>query len=172
MLNFLLIPFFIVGNRFCGGGFGWNQIARSNGGPIPGRPLYYFGLLAIGVLSYYYHLLGLIAALSFVAWRLPGWYGAIDAGTDKHTRLRDFLVMGLRAIPLALPFAYVVFTTGSFILPVLIGSLLVVSIPTAYDVSWHLIKNLKDPVAIAEKIAGACIGLAYSLLFVVLYAID
>ena len=160
-MHFLLIPFFLIGNRFCGGGFGWNQIARSNGGPIPGRPLYYFGLLALVALTYFYNLIGLAMALSFILWRLPGWYGAIDAGTDKHSRLRDFLVMGLRAIPLAIPLWIAGWFNQNYFLYGAASAALIVSIPLAYDIAWHWLRRGKDPVAIAEMIAGVFIGLAY-----------
>lgn len=138
----ILVALFAFLNRFSGGGFGWRASWR-------GRPIYYAGLAAIVTLGAMFGIHGALAGLSFLLWRIPGWYGAIDAGTDEGSRLRDFAVMsarGLVAIPIfaaTSPLAIIPFS---------------LAIAACYDIAWHTIKG-KDPVAHAEMAAGAVWGL-------------
>lgn len=88
--------YFAWANMFAGGRVGWKQVGKQHGGPLPGRGIYYSGALAMIGLGVEYGAVGILIGFSFLVWRLPGWYGAIDAGLDAGTRLRDFLVMFAR----------------------------------------------------------------------------
>ena len=96
---------FILGfaalNRFCGGGFEKPQ------GPLPdlpGRAVWYAGLLLLVVLPWLYGWPGLAVALAFIAYREPGWrvvFGAeLDWRRTDKPRQKMFL-RSLFALPLA-----------------------------------------------------------------------
>ena len=155
----LLVLFYSLANRFSGGGLGWRASFR-------GRPIYYAGLAAMVVGWFLMGWTGVFAGLVFLVWRLPGWYGAIDAGTDEGSRLRDGGVMALRALPFA--FAYAI---GGAIFPLELldfGTVVWASIALAvfvawsYDAAWHLLEpRPKDPVALAELATGAAWGVFF-----------
>lgn len=156
-MNLLLIPLFAALNRFSGGGLGWEWM-KNNG--YRGRPLYYAFLIALTVLYLGFGTVGAIAALSFLLWRLPGWYGAIDAGTDAGSPLRDFAVMSARGL-LAFP---IFWYTGQllWLIPFALG------IGFFYHLAWHApwSRQRKDPVADAELNVGVWWGLFLSILLV------
>lgn len=155
----LLTLFYALANRFSGGGLGWRSTFR-------GRPIYYAGLAAMVVGWFLMGWTGVFAGLVFLVWRLPGWYGAIDAGTDEGSRLRDGSVMAVRALPFA--FAYAV---GGAIFPLELMDFgkvvwapiaLSVCVALSYDIAWHYVRpRPKDPVVWAEVMAGACWGVFF-----------
>jgi hypothetical protein len=96
----LFILGFAALNRFCGGGFEKPQ------GPLPdlpGRAIWYAGLLLLVVLPWLYGWPGLVVALAFIAYREPGWrvvFGAeLDWRRTDKPRQRMFL-RSLFALPL------------------------------------------------------------------------
>ena len=153
------VIYFTIANLFSGGKF--KGILRQHNGPLPGRGIYYAGALTMLLGWLLYSLPGLLVGFSFLLWRLPGWYGAIDAGLDKHSRLRDFLVMSARGLVAAPVFAYIFYTGGGDwkVPAILFAASLGQGL--AYDVAGHtFMRNFW----IAEGLSGAIWGIAYWLL--------
>lgn len=149
------ILFFTLANMFAGGKF--QPILRQHGGPLPGRGIYYAGLAAMILGFCFYGWIGVLAGASFLLWRLPGWYGSIDAGTVSGTRLGDFAMMSARGMAAFPVFAFAVYYTGSLgPLWILLGASLGQGV--AYEVGH---RGFDRNNAIAEGLAGAVWGVAY-----------
>jgi len=148
-------------NRFSGGGFGWKPTFR-------GRPIYYAFIAALVLLPFMYAgspIIGALSAFSLLVWRIPGWYGAIDGGTDKGTRLRDGFVMFLRGLLLFPVFAYAAFMWKS-VEPLALLAFTALMIAVFYDVANNYFKDrVDDPVAMAEVASGSLIGGVFSLVY-------
>jgi len=132
----LSAAYFAWANMFAGGRAGWKQVGKQHGGPLPGRGIYYSGAIAMILGAWFFGGAGALAGFSFLVWRLPGWYHAIDAGMDADTRLRDFLVMTARGL-VCFPFfaweAYAHHTSK----PLIVLALTSVLIAAAYDIAHH-----------------------------------
>lgn len=155
LVVFVLV--FSAANRFAGGGLGWGALTVDHGGVVRGRPIYYVGALAVPALYFLYGLGGALAGASFVLWRLPGWYGAIDAGTFAGTPARDWRVMFLRTV-----FAFPVFLWSAIErgpATLLVWPLLAAWIATSYHLAAHA-GALKRIGGAAEYLAGMGWGLA------------
>lgn len=163
------IAFFTFANVFAGGKI--QPVLRQHGGPLPGRGIYYAGLAAIILGWFTFGIPGALAGLSFLVWRLPGWYGAIDAGLDPYNperdgfnipdqRLRDFLVMSARGLVAAPAFVYAVWVTGDWkAILTLVGASLGQGL--VYDIA-HREFNRNN--FLAEGLSGAVWGVAYFIL--------
>lgn len=122
MNEWWLIPLFAVLNRFSGGGVFWDRLSRDHGGFLRGRPIYYSFVVLAFCLTPLYGWPGFLLALSFLLWRLPGWYGSHDMGSYGHTTGRDFLVMfarGFVAFPVFLYAQYHGMKEAIILLPML-----------------------------------------------------
>ncbi|MGE0830809.1 MAG: hypothetical protein AB7O04_15855 [Hyphomonadaceae bacterium] len=146
-------------NRFAGGGLGWGALAHDHGGPLRGRPIYYVALFLAGFLGVQFGWIGVFAAANFLLWRLPGWYGAIDAGRDEGTRLRDFSVMSARGV-VAAPFFFWACVPTQSAAPAIILAAASLLQGVSYDLGNHALRRLP---ASSEYIAGAVWGLAYAI---------
>jgi uncharacterized protein YfiM (DUF2279 family) len=144
-------------NRFAGGGLGWERLAHDHGGPVRGRPIYYVALALALTLTPLYGLAGLACAANVLLWRLPGWYGAIDAGTHEHSRARDFAVMAARGLVAAPFFAWAAGDMDAK-WPLLALGLASVIVAIAYDVGQRVLRSF----AACELMAGAAWGVAYA----------
>jgi hypothetical protein len=165
----LFIAYFGLMNMIAGGKF---QLRERLG--LPGRSIYYAGLITIIVGWLAYGAIGAGVGLSFLIWRLPGWYGAIDAGLApippekpgqsqilgfevRPLRLRDFLVMsarGLAACPVFVWQAWV----GHTWTPLAVLALASLWQGAAYDLAH---RSIRQGNGIAEAGAGVGWGLAY-----------
>lgn len=161
------IAFMAAANWFAGGQM---QIRKRLG--LPGRSIYYAGLAAIFVGYAAYGPLGALAGASFTAWRLPGWYGALDAGMSplategqgrifgidvRPLRLRDFIVMASRGLLCFPVFVFMAVREQAW-LPIIVlvnASLLIACV---YDLANHVPKTRR--VDLAEAGTGAVWGLA------------
>lgn len=144
-------------NRFAGGGLGWERLARDHGGPLRGRPIYYVALVLALALWPLYGAAGLACAANVLLWRLPGWDGAIDAGTHEHTRVRDFAVMAARGLVAAPFFAWASGTIDTFWPLIALGFASII-VALAYDAGQRVLRSF----AACELIAGAVWGVAYA----------
>lgn len=86
----VLILLFALADRFSGGGLGWPNLKLS------GRPLWYAGPIA-GVLTTLVAgwQIGLIAAMTFMIWRSPGWKLGSRGGLAPQTTL-DVAALAVR----------------------------------------------------------------------------
>jgi len=86
MIFFATAPIaFAMGDRFCGGGMGWNPAWK-------GRPIYYMGpLIIFYCLSYQHGILG----LAWVFWRSFAWKAIFNACINPQNR-REFLALSAR----------------------------------------------------------------------------
>lgn len=157
----LLIPFMAAMNSFAGGRFPFGERTSVFSQEAPGRPIFFAAPIVAFVLWAFFGLPGLIAGLSFLLWRLPGWYGGLDGGSMTHTADRDFLVMAGRGV-LAFPMFFYKFEWENlplfFCFCVLIGTSYVMSAIIA-DYRW-------DPITAAEWMVGAVWGVTFWMLFV------
>ena len=144
-------------NRFAGGGLGWERLAHDHGGPVRGRPIYYVALALALALTPLYGLAGLACAANVLLWRLPGWYGAIDAGTHEHTRARDFAVMAARGL-VAVPFFAWAAGALDSIWPLLALGFASILGALAYDAGQRIARSF----VACELMAGAVWGAAYA----------
>lgn len=140
---------------------------------LPGRSIYYAGLAAILLGWWAYGKEGALCGLAFLLWRLPGWYGAMDAGTNddppeknkifgvvmKNQRLRDYIVMSARGLMMFPPFVYFAWTEGSVVpLMVLVAASLAQG--WSYDFGYRAMGNVDGA---RELLAGAAWGAAFWL---------
>lgn len=149
MLTYLLVPAMAILNR-ASGMQEW----------FPGRNIYATGIL-VGLVSYFISgswLFGLLAAMAMYLYRIPGWYKSLDMGTVSGSVSTDFLIMFARSTMFGIPFIlYYSLVPTAFIIALLGGFFAA----TGYYVAWHtpLRKiNAKDPIVIAELLAGAALG--------------
>lgn len=86
----VLILLFAVADRFSGGGLGWTRLG------LRGRPLWYAGPIA-GLLTTLVAgwQIGLIAGLTFMIWRSPGWKLGSRGGLAPQTSF-DVAALALR----------------------------------------------------------------------------
>lgn len=150
-------------NRFAGGGLGWERLARDHGGPLRGRPIYYVALALALALSPFYGVAGLACAANVLLWRLPGWYGAMDAGTHEHSRARDFAVMAARGFVSVPFFAWAAGTLDS-IWPLIALAFASILTAIAYDVGQRVMRSFTA----CELMTGAIWGVAYARTLAVL----
>lgn len=162
------VAFFTLANLHAGGR-AWRKPLRKY---LPGRGIYYAGLAAMVLGWLLYGGWGLLAGASFTGWRLPGWYGALDAGQDplanpgqgkvfgidvRPLRLRDFIVMSLRGF-LAFPlFVALAWTTQSAV-PLVTLAVAALCQGAVYDIA-HI--HLQRRNGFAEAFAGGVWGFAY-----------
>lgn len=153
---------FVIGfallNRFCGGGFEKPQGFLPD---LPGRAVWYAGLLLLVVLPWFYSWAGLAVALAFIAYREPGWrvvFGAeLDWRRTDRPRLRMF-ARSLFALPLVAIWPWGV--------PALLGfaamAVLAYEVGNRAMLRWPSENRLMQ---FAEPLAGAAFGLvAWGLL--------
>lgn len=86
----VLILLYALADRFSGGGLGWPKLG------LRGRPLWYAGPIA-GLLTTLVAgwQIGLIASLSFMIWRSPGWKLGSRGGLAPQTSL-DVATLAVR----------------------------------------------------------------------------
>lgn len=145
---------------------------------LPGRSIYWAGVatMALGYVTLGWP--GFWAGVAFLFWRLPGWYGAFDAGSNidppekskifgfvvANQRLRDFVVMSARGLLMFPPFLWAAWQALD---PWPIGVLLLGSIAqgAAYDIGNH--NRILRPIDGArEMLAGGAWGVAFHLILI------
>lgn len=164
--------FFAAANWVAGGNNRWRKRFR-----WPGRSIYYAGLAAIVVGWLTYGGLGALIGASFTVWRLPGWYGSLDAGTMpipaekpgqgkifgielQPYRLRDYIVMSARGL-LAFPaFVYVAWRDQTAT-PLVVLAVACLMVGAMYDLAHHYLARRNDW---AEAGVGAVWGMAFFML--------
>lgn len=157
-MTYLLIPIMALLNR-ASGMTEW----------FPGRNIYATGILtslAAGLLtgSWYF---GLLAALAMYCYRLPGWYKTLDIGTDAGNPATEAVIMTLRSMYLVIPFVIAGVFNNTWDNALLAGAAGAVGCGMAYTMAWYTpLRKLspKDPIVVAELLAGASIGVALWLL--------
>lgn len=163
-----LAIFFAAANWLAGGNLSWRKRLG-----LPGRSVYYAAALLAIVLTPAYGWPGFAVGVNFLWWRLPGWYGAIDAGTmpaanagqsrllwmdmAEHMRARDFIVMSARGFVAAPFFLWSAWNAGEWA-PVAVLAIVAVWQGVAYELAH---RALWRDNAHAELLAGAGWGLAY-----------
>lgn len=93
-----LVLVYAPADRFCGGGLGWSILGSDNGGPLPGRPVWYITPIVLVITASLVLLMGLspwlgvLTAGSWLLYRalLPWKLGDSSAMTPK-LRFRDLL---------------------------------------------------------------------------------
>lgn len=157
LIGFIL--FFAIANLWSGGKF------RPWTGDLPGRSHYYSSMAALALGWGLFQWPGLLAGFSFLLWRLPGWYGSLDAGTNEGSPARDAAVMSLRgllAFPVFLwalyeanidPLSDLVLAPLWALLAASLGQGLVYYVGNRIAVSWRF--------WLIEGMAGAVWGVAY-----------
>lgn len=174
-----IVIWFAFANWLAGGNMAWRKRLR-----LPGRSIYYAAAATAVVLSGLYGWAGFAVAVNFLWWRLPGWYGAIDAGTmpaatagqarllwfDMHTeplmRVRDFIVMSARGVVAAPVFLWTAYNGAGWV-PVAVLAAVSVWQGISYEAAHRAFarvdgdgKRVSDN-AHAEILAGAGWGVAY-----------
>lgn len=159
-----------VSNWLAGGQKQWRKRLG-----LPGRSIYYMGLLAIIVGWFTYGGVGALAGLTFLLWRLPGWYGALDAGVSplakpgegkifgidvRPLRLRDFIVMSSRGL-LAFPLFVFVAWRDQTAAPLFVLVVASLAIGGAYDLACRYFKN---NTGLAEALTGCVWGIAFFMM--------
>lgn len=160
-------------NRFRGGGF-WAD-------KVPGRPLFpaavLMGLLeltTVGGTKWS----SLIVALGYLIWGLPGWgqwydfqhletYRLPQPWEERLFRLAgdsDGLAFFLR-MSLVMPCFIALAILASSLVPLLVGVTLMAMITSAYAMAWFINDWgwTKQPIMVAELLAGAAWGIAIQL---------
>lgn len=138
---------------------------------LPGRSIYYAGLVCIfaGIVAYGWP--GFMCGLSFLLWRLPGWYGALDAGTNidppekskifgvviGNQRARDFIVMSARGLLMFPAFTYFAYIDRSAA-PLLILIAASLAQGVSYDIGYRWFGKVDGA---RELLAGAAWGVAF-----------
>lgn len=108
MLFTLYVAFYALANQFAGGKYR-QMLYDLTRIAYPGRSIYWAGLVAMLFGWFTAGLVGALAGFSFLLWRLPGWYGTIDAGTNEGEVVRDVTLMALRGLVAAPVFLHVFF---------------------------------------------------------------
>lgn len=159
ILALILALIFAFADRFAGGGFGWPKLG------FRGRPLWYAapvaGLLTTLVAGWQ---VGLIAALSFMIWRGPGWKLGDRGGLAPQT-VTDTAFLALRhalagvLLPMALMAGLDAYAALKGLLGFIVGATL---LGAAYGAS---VRRGRDIGASTEIIRGAAFGgLVWTLL--------
>lgn len=174
-----LVIFFAAANWLAGGNRSWRKRLG-----LPGRSIYYASVIVAALLTPAYGWMGFAVGVNFLWWRLPGWYGAIDAGTmpaatpgqarllwfDMNTeplmRVRDFIVMSARGFVAAPIFLYAAYNAQDWT-PVAVLAVVSVWQGWSYELVHRAFarvdgdgKRVSDN-AHAELLAGAGWGAAY-----------
>ena len=164
LASFILL--FVFLNLFAGGKI--QPVLRQHGGPLPGRGIYYSSLAALLILTPHYGWPGAVTALSFLIWRIPSWYGSIDAGLDPYNperdkfylenqRVRDFAVMSFRGLFCFPIFAFMAGADHS-VLPILTLFMASLLHGAIYD---FCLRSLHRNSLMAEVLSGATWGAAF-----------
>ena len=153
-----ILAFALIGgvlNRFSG----WTDY-------LPGRNIYYASLAALALTWYFYGpLLGALVFISFLAYRLPGWYKSLDMGTVSGDFATDFLIMFVRGLFFVPVFAFVAISSGNYVYPALLLTGASFLACLSYMFGNHVLsKHVKDPFWVIEFLAGASFGTALALL--------
>lgn len=131
---------------------------------LPGRNIYYAALAALAAVWYFYGAVwGGFVFVSFLLYRIPGWYKSLDMGTFGGTLAGDAAVMFLRGLLFApvfvwsaymhqdaAPLLWLGLASGGAVLSYVIGN-------------YYVVKIMRDPFWFIEFAAGACFGLAVGL---------
>lgn len=136
---------------------------------FPGRNIYATGILtglAAGFItgSWYF---GVLCALAMYCYRLPGWYKTLDIGTDQGNPIVEALIMGLRSMFMAVPFVIAGLFNSSWQVALVASAVGSAGCMMAYTAAWHTpLRKLssKDPIIVAELLAGASLGVTFWLL--------
>ena len=161
MLQFILVSAVIGGvlNRFAG---------YTNISWLPGRNVYYAILTHTGLTYLLFGWEWAVAMfLGAALYRIPGWYKSLDMGTYGGSLKQDAIVMFLRGLMFAPPFAYaayLAYTPETPINAIIAVALLFVASAGAtlsYIIGNHVVgKFMKDPFWFIEFFAGASFGAA------------
>lgn len=149
----ILALIFAFADRFAGGGFGWTKLG------LRGRPLWYAGPVA-GLLTTLVAggwQVGLIAALSFMIWRGPGWRIGGKGGLAPQT-VTDTAFLALRhaLASVLLPMALMAGLDAYAALTGLLGFIVVATLlGRAYGES---VRRGRDIGALIETSRGALFG--------------
>jgi len=157
-MTYLLIPIMALLNR-ASGMTEW----------FPGRNIYATGILtglAAGALtgSWYF---GLLAALAMYCYRIPGWYKTLDIGTDAGNPALEAGIMTARSMFFVIPFVIAGFFSNTWVVALLAGVVSSIGCGMAYTMAWYTpLRKLspKDPIVVAELLAGAALGVGLLLL--------
>lgn len=148
----ILALIFAFADRFAGGGFGWTRLG------FRGRPLWYAGPVA-GLLTTLVAgwQIGLIAALTFMIWRGPGWrIGSRGGIAPQNGRDAAFLALrhGLAGVllPMALMAGLDAYAALRSLLAFIVGATL---LGLAYGAS---VRRGRDIGASIEIVRGAIFG--------------
>lgn len=128
---------------------------------LPGRNIYYASLAALGLVWYFYGATwGCAVFLSFLCYRLPGWYKSLDIGAVSGDALCDAAVMYLRGLMFAPVFVFAAITQVSG-WPLAWLCLASAGATLSYAIgNYQVAKVMRDPFWFIEFAAGACFGLA------------
>lgn len=130
---------------------------------LPGRNIYYAALAALGLVWFFYGWLwATLVFVSFLAYRLPGWYTSLDMGTYADSVERDVVVMYLRGLFFVPVFAYATYAGNFYALGFLAAASAGATVCYLIG-NWPLSKYMKDPFWFIEFGAGACFGAALAL---------
>lgn len=150
----LFIAAFAVINKFCGGTF------ERPFGPLPdlpGRPIWYAGLLLLVALPLMYGWAGLAVAAAFITYREPGWRLWFKAELDWSRVDRPRMRMFARSL-----FAFPLLFIGAWWQLLLFAGLAVL----AYEIgNWAQSRWPTNIMVMlwAEPLAGAAFGLCAAL---------
>ncbi len=134
-------------------------------GDLPGRSHYYSSLATLIAGGAVLGVEGAVIGLSFLIWRLPGWYGALDAGANEGGVWRDVAMMSLRGLAFGPYFLWRFFLSNSDPLATLDLTALYclaagcVAQGAAYWFANHLMRR-HGWIWWAEGLGGAAWGLA------------
>lgn len=159
------VAFFTLANLWSGGKF------KRWVGDWPGRSHYYSSIAALALGWGLFGFAGLLIGASFTLWRLPGWYGALDAGTYQGATFRDFAVMSLRGLAAFPFFLWALYEANADPLSDLDLRPLLILLAACVGQGVAYFVGNRFPVAalkfwVAEGTAGAIWGAAYALVLV------
>lgn len=133
---------------------------------LPGRNIYYAALVVLGLVWYFYGpVIGLLTFVSFLAYRIPGWFKSLDMGTYPGSASVpvDAAIMFARGLFFFPVFAWVAYTQQSAV-PLIILAVASAVATASYWIGNHvLVKKMKDPFWFIEFAAGAAFGAAVAL---------
>ena len=120
---------------------------------FPGRNIYATSVIT-GVLAGLISgpVFGLLCFMAMLCYRIPGWGGLIGL-----TNLRDAALLALRSMTVGIPF--IIHDFGPATILATVGTGLACS--GSYCAGWWLYRRGaigKDPILVAELLAGFCIG--------------
>ena len=129
---------------------------------LPGRNIHYAALAALGLVwAFYGWVWGVWVFVSFLCYRLPGWYKSLDIGTAPGFEAAvDASIMYLRGLFWAPVYVWAALTQGD-LMPAAYMVLASLGAVAAYAFGNHVLaKTVRDPFWFIEFAAGACFGLA------------